>query len=288
MKTSLSESACTLSCRYCYANRTRSGRADPARIGALLEEIGKSDVTCVHLTGGEPLLSPYLERVVEALGDRRIYITTNLTVGLDRVTALLSNYSIYSVAVSLDALEPTLGDALRGRTEATLSNLRALLAFRRERGLATRIRVHCVVSKKNISHVPALLRWAHREGIDEVSCQPVSIEPDHPFYGELALGEEHLGALAEIWELEHTLFASQYSSSHRVLVEYYLRHRDCFVGDTCGLGIPFIDACGTLWSCPGKKKALGGLSENGAGLCCRVTLQCMTCLKHLALVEGEA
>ena len=281
------ESRCTLACRYCYSNRTRSGAATPERIGELIREIAKSDVQHVHLTGGEPLLSPYLEEIVAGLSGKTLYITTNLTEGIDRLKRLLTAHSVYSLAASVDALDPTVGDTLRGKTATVLQNLQELLSFRREAGIKTKIRMHCVVSGKNLCHVPELLDWAHAQGVDEVSCQPVSIETGHRYFDELHLSADDLPQLSAIWEAEERLFGSHYSRSHSALVEYYLKHRDCFVEDHTGLGIPFIDACGSIWSCAGKKRRLADLGESGKGTRCDITMQCMTCLKHLALAKGD-
>ena len=281
------ESKCSLACKYCYSNRTKIGSASLSRIDDLTREINDSEITNVHLTGGEPTLSPYLEHIVSRLANKKIFITTNLIGGLGNIKHLISRYRIYSVAVSLDSVDEQINDFLRGRTSEVMAGICELINFKRENGIGTKIRIHCVISRVNLPHIGALLEWAKSIGVDEVSCQPVSIEPWHEHYNALCLKYDDFSAIRENLGKERELFDSRYATSHARLIEFCLKNEGCFIKKSRELCSKFIDACGRIWSCPMKLQELPHIDTRPDGGECKISTQCMTCLKHLTMPDGS-
>ena len=117
------EGTCGMCCKYCYPSRTKQGRLSRERLDALIGMVNQSSIQYVHLTGGEPTRSPYLEHIVKHLKGKHLLITTNLVSNVALIRQLLTRYSIYSIAVSLDATDPNINDSLRGNTKIVLDNL---------------------------------------------------------------------------------------------------------------------------------------------------------------------
>ena len=279
------ESRCSLTCKYCYSNRTRVGSAEISRIDEIIREINDSEITSVHLTGGEPTMSPYLEHIVGGLSGKQIFITTNLAGGLDRIKSLILQHRVYSVAVSLDSIDREINDALRGRTSEVMADICELARFRKEHGIDTKIRIHCVISRLNLPHIGALLEWAKGIMVDEVSCQPISIEPRSEHYDDLRLRYDDFSAIREILGKERELFDSRYATTHERLIEFCLKNEGCFIKESRELCSKFIDACGRIWSCPMKMQELPSISARPDCKECKISTQCMTCLKHLTILE---
>ena len=140
--------ACNLACRHCYAVSQKPEDAssmaveDIVRLVRQAPEVG---FTKVVITGGEPLMHPRREALLEALSDLRqavkpvqIALRTNLAYPLTPRLAdgLLS--AADEVVVSLDG-DRTSHDVQRGKGSytRTVQNLRALLAQRTQHdGLA--------------------------------------------------------------------------------------------------------------------------------------------------------
>jgi len=109
---------CQCDCGHCS---TRGGRKEGEKLGfgdlaRVVEESLELGVTSVFFAGGEPLLSPDLESLIESIAPRLavgIIFTNGLT--LDRARAeSLTKAGLYSVMVSLDAPEPEVHDRSRG------------------------------------------------------------------------------------------------------------------------------------------------------------------------------
>jgi len=279
------EGTCALACRYCYPSRTKTGIMSAKMVDRIIDGLNQSEIECVHLTGGEPTRSPYLEYIIKGLRNKRIYITTNLADDMELIERLIKDYDVYSVAVSLDSIQPDINDKIRGLTERVLHHLERLVSFKKANGIKTKIRLHCVISEYNLNSIPELLQWSKKLGLDEVSCQPVSIEENHKDYQMLHLGESHIDKIAAVFQEEERLFHSDYADSHCKLTLYYLKHKGCIIEDPHDLCSLFIDANGQIWNCPKKIKRVNSLFEKSTGENCKVTFQCMTCLKHLQITE---
>ena len=213
------------------------------------------------------------------------WILSKLNSTVKKVDNLLENYKIYSVAISLDSIQMDINDELRGKTDAVIRNIERLVAFKCDHNLETKIRIHCVISKRNLPHIPELLLWAKSNNVNEVSCQPISIEKNHVFYHLLHLEYEDMEAVRAILHLENSLFRSTYAGSHEKLLDYYLRNEECFISNCGELCSAFIDANGNLWNCPRKLKKLPDIGVKSKVEVCKIIPQCMTCLKHLAVLE---
>lgn len=273
---------CNQQCRYCYDTRTLGVQIDRQRAMDICQMIREHRWEHVHITGGETLLFPDLAEICDALSAQQVYLTTNLTLLGEREIAVLTKPNVVSIAVSLDALRPAVNDALRGNTVLVIEHLKRLLTLRKQGIITAQIRIHAVMTRYNLKDLFELLAWAKAIGIDEVSCQPVHLDPAHPCYGELSLTAEDLPKIRKIYALEKQLFASRYGNTHQELLEIYYENAQVRIWGCTKECICYIDSQGQLWNCPLKKRPWDGRQMLPAEEdVCSLSIQCMTCLKRL-------
>lgn len=273
---------CNQQCRYCYDTRTLGVQIDRQRAMDICQMIREHRWEHVHITGGETLLFPDLAEICDALSAHQVYLTTNLTLLGEREIAVLTKPNVVSIAVSLDALRPAVNDALRGNTVLVIEHLKRLLTLRKQGMITAQIRIHAVMTRYNLKDLFELLAWAKAIGIDEVSCQPVHMDPAHPCYGELSLTAEDLPEIRKIYALEKQLFASRYGNTHQELLEIYYENAQVRIWGCTKECICYIDSQGQLWNCPLKKRPWDGRQMLPAEEdVCSLSIQCMTCLKRL-------
>lgn len=273
---------CNQQCRYCYDTRTLGVQIDRQRAMDICQMIQEHRWEHVHITGGETLLFPDLAEICDALSAQQVYLTTNLTLLGEREIAVLTKPNVVSIAVSLDALRPAVNDALRGNTVLVIEHLKRLLTLRKQGMITAQIRIHAVMTRYNLKDLFELLAWAKAIGIDEVSCQPVHLDPAHPCYGELSLTAEDLPEIRKIYALEKQLFASRYGNTHQELLEIYYENAQVRIWGCTKECICYIDSQGQLWNCPLKKRPWDGRQMLPAEEdVCSLSIQCMTCLKRL-------
>jgi len=107
---------CALKCQYCYAEDLMRGRCtepNTQEVDNIIETILSYHPLAVVLTGGDPLLSPHLERVFAALHKRTgiIIDTSAFTFSSDHLK-LFKRYNVF-VRISLDSEIPKIHDKLR-------------------------------------------------------------------------------------------------------------------------------------------------------------------------------
>ena len=154
---------CTHDCTYCYAKDV---------MGDKVEELKKSDIKttvarvlsykplAVVLTGGEPLLSPYLSEIIELLsGKVGIVIDTNGYLFSDEHIKIFKKYNVV-VRISIDNQRPQINDKFRpikGSKKNTYNGLSKaidLLNTCLNNDIATI--VHTVAIKQNINDLVAM------------------------------------------------------------------------------------------------------------------------------------
>jgi uncharacterized protein len=135
---------CNLRCTHCYASAGArdNGHTAPQDLARACQEAATLGFRHAVITGGEPLVHPQREDLLDALAGLRHRVTplltvlrTNLSVPMDADLLRQVARSTDQVVVSLDG-DQTTHDARRGAGSyaATLANLRALVVLRKELG----------------------------------------------------------------------------------------------------------------------------------------------------------
>ncbi len=160
---------CNLTCSYCLtASSPRAPRRvlAPDRILRLADQAVAAGFTCFGISGGEPLLNPWLPDVAVALAKRApLVVLTNGTLFtrrmLDRV-APFADYPI-EVQISLDSADPVENDEMRGpdNHRKVVAAIPALVA----RGVT--VRVATSLDRNAPNDLPRLCELHRRLGVDD-------------------------------------------------------------------------------------------------------------------------
>ncbi len=167
-------SKCNLGCVYCTMGDEEVKGINTAAARSLLpvedllriiEQLHKQlDLETIRLTGGEPLLYPYLKEVisqVKTMGIPQIKLTTNAFL-LERQAEGLKQAGMQSVNVSLDAVDENVFFSMSRRSglDKVLKGIEAAL----QTGLE--VKINTVVMKGiNDSQILPLLEYAGAQGI---------------------------------------------------------------------------------------------------------------------------
>jgi radical SAM protein with 4Fe4S-binding SPASM domain len=130
---------CQNRCTFCYASSPDRGQEVPemttAEVKRILDAIvDDARVPTVSFTGGEPTLRPDLPALIAYAKGRRLrtnLITNGRRCGANGYVERLADAGLDSAQVSLEAADPTVHDAVVGRTgawEATVRGIRNLKA----------------------------------------------------------------------------------------------------------------------------------------------------------------
>lgn len=173
---------CNFSCVYCHDEgqgpTARPGHIDPEemsvdeieRIVRLAREIG---IRSVKYTGGEPLVRPDLEEIVDRsvrhIPD--VSLTTNGSM-LERRAEPLRDSGLKRVNVSIDSLDPTEFRSIRGGALApVLRGIRSALRV----GLKP-LKLNLVVFRSTLHNIPAMVDYVGAE--DGLTLQLIQFMPE--------------------------------------------------------------------------------------------------------------
>jgi MoaA/NifB/PqqE/SkfB family radical SAM enzyme len=172
---------CNLRCVFCNYWRMGAERELPTeRWLAVLDELAALSCAKVHFSGGEPMLRGDVVALVErctSLG-MRANLTTNATLlehDKDRARALMEA-GVNGVSVSIDGPTARAHDGIRGIEGAfarTMRGLRNLLAARDKVRPKATIRVNTVLTRRNYSRLPEIVKLVGEMGVDAVDPMPV-------------------------------------------------------------------------------------------------------------------
>ncbi|WP_416980165.1 pyrroloquinoline quinone biosynthesis protein PqqE [Streptomyces sp. T028] len=162
--------ACPLHCPYCsnpLELARRSGELSTDEWTDVLRQAAELGVVHTHLSGGEPLLRPDLERIVAAAEDAGIYtqlVTSGIGLDEPRLTAL-REAGLRSVQLSVQHSDARAGDRIAGHPSAFAAKERAA-ALVRAAGLPLGLNI--VLHRDNLDAVGDLIDLGEAWGADRV------------------------------------------------------------------------------------------------------------------------
>jgi cyclic pyranopterin phosphate synthase len=159
---------CDLACVYCRPHRSdgyATDRLDLAAWQVMVQGLVRAGVRRVRLTGGEPLLSPFVVEVVRFLADLGLddlALTTNAT-RLAQLARPLRDAGLRRLNVSLDSLDEARFRAMtRG---GDLAQVQSGIAAAREVGF-DEIKLNAVIVRgENEGELEGLVTWSWSQGI---------------------------------------------------------------------------------------------------------------------------
>ncbi|WP_202124500.1 pyrroloquinoline quinone biosynthesis protein PqqE [Actinomadura physcomitrii] len=161
--------ACPLHCPYCsnplelVRRGTELAAGEWARVFAEAADLG---VVQAHISGGEPLLRPDLERIVAAAHAAGVYtqlVTSGLGLTAGRLDAL-TGAGIDSVQLSVQDADPANSDLIAGRTSHTAKERAAGVI----RAAGVPFGLNVVLHRHNLDRLPEIIAMGERWGADRV------------------------------------------------------------------------------------------------------------------------
>lgn len=168
---------CNQACRHCWLaprfvgerspDAAACGALDSALVTRALDEASALGLGGVKLTGGEPLLHPDFPAILDEVLGRglEVAIETNGTLVTAALARRLAVARGARVAVSLDAADAAVHDAVRGRAGAFEASCRAVRTLVSE---GVRPQVVMTVMRANVGQVEPLIGLATRLGAASV------------------------------------------------------------------------------------------------------------------------
>ena len=250
---------CNLRCRHCYtgARQNAAGTRPPALDAGLFRDVVRRakqlGVSCVKLSGGEPLLHPRIGEILEIAGRERIdvVLSTNGVLCTPSLVRELSRIRLRGVSVSLDGADAETHEWVRGETgcfEKALRGIRTLA----DAGLSPNIAM--VILRRNISQAKGVVELAESLGASSVTfnlAQPTG-------RGAALQADGEFPEIRELIELDGIV--RELSRGTPLALSYTLPHAFKPLGGFLGSAGRGYGACGILG-------ILGVLSDGSLGLC---------------------
>lgn len=257
--------ACNLRCRHCWIDPKYQGAGgsytslDPSLFSKIVREGRQLGLSSVRFTGGEPLLHPALDELLDCVRENGLQLsveTNGMLCSPSVVRTIRESCPTAYVAVSLDGVDAETHDwmrGVRGAFERTLRGIRNLV----EAGIVTQVIM--TITRHNVGQIGQLVRMAEQMGIESVKfnhIQPTARGVDLYRNGD-ALTVAELVALGE-W-MEQTLIPS---TSLRIEPGHPIAFRPLsrIFGNKPG-GCGLCGIFGVLGVLAGGKYALCGIGE---------------------------
>lgn len=248
--------SCNLSCLHCGSNCMSKDAVflDKRLLVSALKTVARemdSSTIMFCLTGGEPLLHPEFEEIVQAAVQLGFPwgMTTNGILVDEHMAKKLKHLNIGSVTLSLDGLED-LHDWFRNRPGAFHKTLQAVEELKKEQ---IPVQITTVIHKKNYHQLEdmyaLMVQWKVK------SWRVINIEPIGRAlqYPELMLDyEEIIGLLSFIRKKRFstdTPIDVTYGCSHYLTSEYEREVRDGYFICGSGIYVASILCNGDIYSC---------------------------------------
>ena len=283
---------CNLHCGHCRANAESGAFADELSLDEgkrLLDEISSMCRPILILTGGEPLLCPWLfDIVAHARGKgMKPVLGTNGTLVDARTASRLAEAGVRRISVSIDFPDAARHDGFRGEKGAFDAAVRGI---REARAAGIEVQINSTVTAMNRTLLPELHDLAASLGA--VAFHPFLFVPTGRGHGlagaELSPGEceEALTQICSLDESSSIEFkptdAPQYKRILRQCGKDPGRGRGCLAGT----GFSFIGSRGDVKPCGYFDLSLGNVREKPFGEIWRASAV-LDDLRHPERLKGK-
>ena len=268
--------ACNLRCIHCHASggQSRSDELSTYEAKDLFIQLAEiPDFRMLAFTGGEPLLRGDLFELLaysQALGFTNT-IATNATLITDKIAQKLRHHGVVIAAVSLDAIDPTTHDRIRGVPGAFQAAMKGMVALRRA-GILFHINITAM--EYNLQQMHALTTLIDKldssillmyqlipvgrgEGIKSAA---LNLHSNEQLVHHIAAAQHRSRAVYEpvaspqYWP--YLLDRAQITGGIRLMLAKWLFH-----GCAAGRGFVYIKPNGDIWPCPFIERSCGNIRE---------------------------
>ncbi len=247
---------CNLNCRHCGSACDPSGChfMDTEMILRVIPEIAgdlKSEQFMICVTGGEPLLHPDFEKIIEKINECNIPwgMTTNATFIDEKMARRLIELQLGSISISLDGVKKE-HEWLR-RVPGCFD--RAVAGIRNLKALGMRVQVTTVINKRNFHSLENI--YSYMRALKADSWRVVNVDP----IGRAEYDEDLILSKDEILRLNDFIRKKRYDTSnpmdvcygcsHYLSFEYEHETRDFYFQCDAGAKVAAILCNGDIYGC---------------------------------------
>ena len=157
---------CNFKCSYCSAKSRKSivDDLDVEQWKEVIDQLYDLGVCAINLAGGEPLLKPGINDLIEHSLEKvglDVTLVTNGSILDEKIISFTANDNFHLV-VSLDSMFPKVNEIYRDQTQLVISNLKKL------RGRDVPFSISQVLTNKNIGHFFENYKMLEEHGFDHV------------------------------------------------------------------------------------------------------------------------
>lgn len=268
--------ACNLRCIHCHAagGRPAEGELTTEEAKRFIDSLTEvKEFRMLVYTGGEPLVRPDLMELLrhsQRAGLTNV-IATNATLITDKVALELRDAGVVGAAVSLDSVQATVHNTIRGHDTAFERAIRGIRALRRA-GILVQINVTAM--EYNFPDLEDLMALADTEGAgimlmyqlvpvgrgSGIRDAALTVNENERLLKSLARMQKRISTVVEpvagpqYWPYLMTL-QGRTNGFWRKLA------RPLFHGCSAGRGFVYIKANGDIWPCPFVEIPCGNIKE---------------------------
>lgn len=169
-------SLCNLCCHHCYVSAYyRGGRGQdltPQEMQVVLDDLAEMNIRDIAVTGGEPILRPDIEDVINGIVDRNIRMGSFFTNGLE-ITDSFADFiaslpQFTRVYISLDGATPATHAEIRGSTiEPQCLFESAIHAIEMFSKRGVEVTVNTSIHRGNLPELPAMYELLKKLGVSQ-------------------------------------------------------------------------------------------------------------------------
>ena len=252
---------CNFSCPHCRAYMEKPSENTEVE-NKIIEQLIKSEVLSVNISGGEPLLNPRLTQIVKKLTSNSIDVGISTNGYIYRQKALeLLDAGISFVQISIDGPK-VVHDQFRG-VNGAYDN--AILAMKEAKKNGHFVQMNTTITSFNIQYVFDNIKLAEDLGINRIFFRRVVSA------GLAGSNDSVLPEKREYIELLKTLLQCKYSGHYKVnisiddpIISVLDKERYDQTSICCSAGITSlgIDSCGNVFPCIFVREKIGNLQSD--------------------------
>ena len=258
---------CNLKCRMCNHWKYASYFKKHHFYYPIIDELAALGCEKIHITGGEPLLYPKLNKLLKYIRDNyrqiRVSMTTNGTLVDESMAEMLVNCGVRTFSLSIDSPDPKIDDEMRGVEGAFSRTCKGIANLKNKERIPINICINTLVTPWNYKTLSDIPRLANELGANEINFIPLHVHNQNSCLLDPEQIRDYSETIIPAILSEATKYSYNVSREDLIEEEHDLNnvylHQPCIALWTHLV----IDHCGKVFPCCVlREKELGILSKN--------------------------
>jgi len=213
-------SRCNLNCKHCMRDRSLKNDLEPKLIARVLKELKPYGISKVAFTGGEPLLHPHFQKIVESVV-RQGFVFSFVSNGIElpRFADFLARPAVKEkierICISIDGADAEIHDRVRGR--GTWKKAMAGVLALKSRGIPFAVKF--TLNTQNHTQLEEMILLAGKLGADQVQLSHLHPVPQNMAAGLVMAPGEWKSLQEQVERLKDIVKVPLYFSSENLTDE---------------------------------------------------------------------